>query len=181
MADVKAAIDFVLRQEDSTLTGNVTTLKGDTGGATRFGLASRSHPELVASGFFDTVKTPRDAALVIAEAVYNSAYAAPLDIAGINDQAAAAAVLSFGVNGGLLGDGKLFQQACVASGKPVTVDGHVGPGTLAAANSLNAGVLLRAFSAQALGFYARLAVEDPQDARFLTGWDNRVAAWSAGG
>jgi lysozyme family protein len=66
----------------------------------------------------------------------------------------------------------------VAAGKPVTVDGHVGAGTLAAANVINAGLLLRAFSAQAIGFYARLAAADPQDAGFLKGWDNRVAAWS---
>ena len=168
----------MLKQEDSTLTGKVTTLKGDTGGATRFGLASSCHPELVSSGFFDPVKISRDAALVVAEAAYNSAYAIPLEIAGINDQAVATAVLSFGVNGGLLGDGKLFQQACVAAGKPVAVDGHVGPGTLAAANSINAGVLLNVFSAAADEFYTRLAAEDPQDAGFLKGWDNRVAAWS---
>jgi lysozyme family protein len=177
VADVKAAIDFVLRQEDSTLTGKVTTLKGDTGGATRFGLASSSHPELVASGFFDEIKVSRDAALVIAEAAYNSGYASPLEIAGINDQALAAAVLSFGINSGLLGDGKLFQQACVTAGKPVTVDGHVGPGTLSAANSIDGGELLKAFSAAAIGFYGRLAVEHPQDEAFLKGWDNRVAAW----
>lgn len=31
MTNVKAAIDFVLRQEDASMTGNVTTLKGNTG------------------------------------------------------------------------------------------------------------------------------------------------------
>jgi lysozyme family protein len=178
MANVKAAIDFVLTQEDATMTGEVTTLTGDTGGATRFGLASSSHPELVASGFFDVIKTPRDAALVVAEAVYNSAYAVPLEIARINDQAVATAVLSFGINAGLLGDGKLLQQACGAAGNPVTVDGHVGPGTLSAANSINPSQLLNAFSEAAIGFYGGLAAEHPQDAAFVKGWDNRVAAWS---
>jgi len=111
----------------------------------------------VASGFFDPVKTPRDAALVIAEAAYNSAYAIPLEIAGINYQAVAAAVLIFWRQRRSPGDGKLFQQACVAAGRPVAVDGHVGPGTLAEVNSINAGVLPNAFSAAAIGFYARLA------------------------
>ena len=50
MADVDKAVQFVLGLEDARLKGDVTTLPGDRGGATRFGLASASHPDLVADG-----------------------------------------------------------------------------------------------------------------------------------
>ena len=179
MSNLKLCVDFVLRQEDSLMTGKVTTIKGDSGGATRFGIASRYHPELVASGFFDVVKTPRDAALAVAEEVYAKVYAAPMCIAGINDQAIATAALSLGVNAGDPESAKLLQGACVSFGKPITVDGHIGPASLAAINSVNADALLALFCTKVRTFYTDLVVTHPEDARDLKGWLNRVAAWQA--
>jgi type VI secretion system secreted protein VgrG len=179
MASVKIATDFTLRQEDSLMTGKVTTIPGDSGGATRFGLASRWHPELVASGFFDVVKTPRDAALAIAEEVYTKIYAAPMCIAGINDQAIATAALSLGVNAGDPESAELLQGACVSFGKPIAVDGHMGPASIAAVNSINADALLALFCVKVKNFYTDLVVTHPQDAGDLKGWMNRVDAWQA--
>jgi lysozyme family protein len=178
MADVKAAIGFVLHEEDSRMTGAVTTLKGDSGGATRYGLASHAHPELIASGFFDEAKTSASAALVIAEQVYAKSYAAPLHIAEIADQAVATAVLSFGVNSGLRGDAELIQRACTNTGRAVSADGHIGPGTLATINSIKPGVLLSAFSSLVDTFYVETVAAHPEDAGFLKGWTNRVAEWA---
>ena len=178
MVDVKLAIDYVLKQEDSRLTGAVTTLAGDNGGATRFGIASAYHPELVAQGFYDPQRVGRDSALAMAERVYNVSYAAPLALAGFNDQAIATALLSFGVNAGVSRAGELLQAACVACGKPVVVDHKIGPGTLRAANSIDPGALLDEFSAGARRFYTTLAETHPQDARDLAGWLNRVTAWT---
>ena len=180
MANTKLCIEFVLRQEDSLLTGRVTTIPGDSGGATRFGLASRWHPELVAAGFFDEVKTPRDAALAIAEGVYAKVYATPMCIAGIADEALAAAVLSLGVNAGDPESAKLLQQAVASLGKPTNIDGHMGPNTVAAVNSINADALLALFCVKVKNFYADLVVTHPQDARDLKGWMNRVTAWQTG-
>ena len=39
------SIDFVLKQEDSTLSGVITNETGDAGGLTRFGLCAKWHPE----------------------------------------------------------------------------------------------------------------------------------------
>jgi type VI secretion system secreted protein VgrG len=179
MADLKLCVDFVLRQEDSLLSGKVTTIPGDSGGVTRFGLASRWHPELVASGFFDVVKTPRDAALAIAEEVYAKVYAAPMCVAAITDEALAAAVLSLGVNAGDPESAKLLQGACVSFGKPIAVDGHMGPASIAAVNSINADALLALFCVKVKNFYVDLVVTHPQDAGDLKGWMNRVDAWQA--
>lgn len=177
MADVKAAIDFVLRQEDSTLSGKVTTLKGDSGGATRFGLASASHPELIATGFFDASKVNVLQALVIAENVYNQAYATPLRIAEIGDQALANAVLSFGINSGIGTAAKTLQQAVVRCGKTVDVDGKIGLYTLAVVNAIPGEYLLFTFSQLAKRFYSDLANSHPSDMAFLKGWNRRVQQW----
>jgi hypothetical protein len=72
MADLKTAIDVVLRQEDSRMSGVITTISGDSGGRTRFGIAERWHPELTAAGFFTTM--PTAAALTVAEGVYAESY-----------------------------------------------------------------------------------------------------------
>jgi hypothetical protein len=43
--DPKTAIDFVLRQEDATLSGAITNYSTDLGGLTRFGLCAQLMPE----------------------------------------------------------------------------------------------------------------------------------------
>jgi lysozyme family protein len=179
MASSKVAIDFVLRQEDSTLSGDVTTLKGDSGGATRFGIASTAHPELVPQGYFDATKVSSAEALVIAEQVYDKQYAAPLNVPLISDQALATAVLSLGINAGLGRAGQILQRACVALGHAIATDGKLGPATIAAVNASNADSLLGAFSTATEDFYRSLVVTNPDDGRFLNGWINRVAAWTA--
>jgi lysozyme family protein len=179
MANVKAAIDFVLREEDARMTGAVTRLSGDSGGATRYGLASRAHPELVASGYFNEQESSNEAALIIAEQVYETSYATPLQIAEIDDQAVATAVLSFGVNSGLRGDVELIQRACTRTGRAVSADGDMGPGTLAAINSINPALLLGAFSSLVDAYYVETVERHPEDAGFLRGWTNRVAEWAS--
>ena len=179
MASLSVAIDFVLKQEDALMSGDVTTLRGDSGGATRFGIASAYHPELMASGYFDSDRVSRESALAIAVQLYNTAYAEPLRITSIQDQAVATAVLSFGVNAGVPEAGKQLQEACVASGKPVTVDHIVGYGTLAAVNALDPNYLLAQFCDKVRTFYTDLATSNPNDAGDLDGWLNRVSAWQA--
>lgn len=178
MANIKVAIDFVLRQEDSTLSGEITTLPGDKGGPTRFGLASTAHPELIASGYFDASKVSTTAALAIAEQVYAKQYANPLSIGAITDQAAATAVLSLGINAGLIRAGRVLQKSCIALGHQVASDGKIGPITIAAANACSADGLLAEYSKLALAYYTALAQSTPTDAPFLKGWTNRVAAWT---
>lgn len=178
MANVDVAIDFVLRQEDAALSGDVTTLKGDSGGATRFGLASADHPELVAEGFYDKTRVSRDQALQIAQQVYSAKYAAPLRVADISDQACATAVLSLGINSGPHEAGEALQKACVVLGHTVSVDGEIGTETLTAANACDPDRLLAEFSEQADEFYRGLAADNASYRPFLHGWEDRVAAWS---
>jgi lysozyme family protein len=177
MASVKDAIDFVLRQEDSTLSGKVTTLAGDSGGATRFGLASRSHPELVQSGYFSP-KVGTAMALLVAEQVYATGYAAPLHIAEIKDQRLATAVLSMGINAGIGTSARLLQESCNIYKAGIKVDNEIETTSIASINRINPTQLLAEFSGACRSFYFALAAEHENDRPFLGGWLNRVSAWS---
>ena len=82
MADIRKAVEFMLRQEDARLSGTVTNAASDNGGFTRFGLCAKWHPALVAAGFF-TPQMPRDKALLMAEETYSTEYAPALRLAGL--------------------------------------------------------------------------------------------------
>lgn len=178
MADVKIAIDAVLREEDAKLSGVTTNVPGDNGGRTRWGIAERSHPELTSTGFFDSMD--RTTSLVVAERVYEQAYAAPLKIALIPDQQLANAILSFGVNAGVHTAATTLQQAACLYGVHVECDGVIGPSTLSAVEQINPTSLLRSFCARARAYYQMLADLHPEDQKFVRGWMNRTDSWLEG-
>jgi type VI secretion system secreted protein VgrG len=179
VANVKIAIDFTLRQEDGKMTGKVTTLRGDSGGPTRFGIALHSHPELVEQGFFDEARVNCTDALKIAEAVYRAGYAEPMHIDKIDDQAVATAVFSFGINCGITRPVRTLQQAVNRIGFPVEPDGRMGTITERLVNRINPDLLLATFCSLARRYYSNLAAAVPADAPNLHGWLNRVAAWQS--
>lgn len=198
MADIQKAIGFVMRQEDSTLSGAITDAPNDRGGLTRFGLTARWHPELVTEGFFaiaavDNGKLiPRmkaSAAFAMAEQAYASEYVDTLGLRTIADQALATALLSFAVLEGAAQAVTLFQKAIVAVTPPLSapkawnntpapsvlgVDGLIGPKTLALANAADAGKLRVTFVAFCEAYFEHLAQVVPAQAANLPGWRNRA-------
>lgn len=179
MADLKKAVDFVLHQEDSRLTGAITTLPGDRGGPTRFGIASRFHPELVEQGFFeqdDAPKIPHDAALAIAEGVYGSEYGAHLMLDEIESQDVANRLLSFAVNEGPREAVAIAQRACSSLGKWLADDGRMGPATVAAINSCEPEAWLAANRTFQEAFYRHLVAIRPAMLPELQGLINRANA-----
>ena len=161
MADTEQSVQFVLRLEDSRLSGEITTLPGDRGGATRFGLASRFHPGLVESGYFemdgDAPKIPHDEALAIAEKTYEEQYAAPLQLVEIKSQDVANRLLSFAVNEGATEAVAIAQLAAGSLGTRITVDGVIGPVTLAAINAVEPDSLIREIRYAQRAFYQTLS------------------------
>jgi len=176
MADIQRAIESVLRQEDSRLTGAIVNL-GDGAGWTRLGITSKNHPELLPSGFFDSHEVSRDQALVIAEKVYAQAYAVPLRVAQITDQTLANALLSFGINSGIHTAALTLQQAASLYGMHIACDGVIGPSTLSAIQMINPTQLLSSFCARADAYYQMLVDLHPEDQKFLRGWQARVDGW----
>lgn len=173
MANVKEAVDFVLRQEDAALSGVVTNAPSDRGGLTRFGLTAKWHPELVQSGFF---QTNRDDALAIAEQTYSAEYIPHLALTLVNRTAVAIALLSFAVVAGAGESVLLLQRTLTAMGAAVTVDGSAGPQTVAALNAAEPLTLVGALVASQRRYFASLTTKDPSQQKWLNGWNNRATA-----
>jgi lysozyme family protein len=174
VADLNQAIDFVINLEDAGLTGRVTCLRGDPGGRTRFGLAERWHPELTATGYFDTMSNVQ--AIAVAQNVYAAQYAKNLAIPEITSQDVANRVLSFAVNEGQHEAVLLLQRALVACGQAVAEDGVPGPATLAAENACPPQGLVAQIRAVQKQFYIDLVAAKPSLQPELNGLINRAEA-----
>ena len=175
MANTKTAIDFVIRQEDSTLSGIITDAPADKGGVTRYGLCAEWHPDLVAKGFFSASMTA-DEALPMAEEAYSAQYDPQLLLGQVTSDAVATALLSFAVLEGNFEAISLLQNAVVMLGVPIAVDGEMGPATLAAANSCDPQKLLAAVVQLQKTHFAQIAIKDPSQEKWVKGWDNRADA-----
>lgn len=176
MADAKQAIDFVMRQEDSALSGAITDNPNDRGGCTRFGLTERWHPELAAQGFFSDSMSAADA-LALAESAYAESYDAPLQLAAISSQAVATALLSFAVLEGTPEAAPLFQKAINAvGGSSLAVDGLIGAETVEQANAADAAKLRDTFVALCENYFTHVAQVMPGQSANLRGWMNRANA-----
>lgn len=170
MADVKAAVDFILHQEDATMAGIITGTPDDRGGRTRFGIAERWHPDLTQTGFFDSMG--RDQALAIAEKVLTGQYAQILLLAQIASQGIATALLSMAVVEGNFEAVKLLQLSVGAN-----PDGGMGPQTMAKVNSFPD--VMTQYGMFQRAYFQRLAANDPTQLKFVHGWLNRMNAVQA--
>jgi lysozyme family protein len=166
MANVQAAIDYVLSWEDSTLQGKITV---DPGGRTRFGIAEKFHPELTNSLFYTSMG--QLAALEIARSIYDISYCQPLCIAEITDQDVANKLLSLGVNVGVVTAAKMLQDAVMVAG-----DGRIGPLTLSKLESLDQQRVLDNLRDEAENYYSALIERHPEDAVYRAGWLRRAEA-----
>lgn len=172
MANFDGCINWVLRFEDSTLSGRVVVL-ADGAGRTRFGIAEKDHPGLPG----DFYMTDAASALVIAKAIYRAQYWNPLCGDSLVCDELAASLLSFAVNDGERFDAKMFQRIL-----GITPDGCIGPATVAAANAANGSTLAAALRTAQAAHYRAVAVANPSEAQYLgsvnppRGWLGRAAA-----
>lgn len=166
MAEFQSICLWVLRQEDSTLSGRIVDL-GDGMGLTRFGVAQNSHPNLPAT-FYTTMD--RVTALQQAELIYEQQYWNRFLGGSITDDGVASCLLSFAINDGESREVKMVQE-CVG----VTVDGVMGPNTLLHVNAYNGPQLAAALRAAQADYYRAVVAERPEDARFLEGWLMRAS------
>ena len=167
MANVDAAIDYVLGWEDATLSGVVTSTAD--GKRTRFGIDEHWHPELTNCLYFSSMG--QVAALQIARGIYEMSYCQPLCISEIDSQEIANKLLSLGVNVGLVNAAKMLQDAVTVVG-----DGRIGPLTLHALDLADPAKVLQDLRAEAESYYDALVAKDPSLAIYRAGWLRRAAA-----
>ena len=159
MANFDAICLWVLRQEDSTLSGKVVDL-GDGGGLTRYGIAQTKH-EALPPDFY--VAAPA-VALTYAKVIYKGEYWDRFLGDEIASDDVASCLLSFAINDGTSREVKMLQQAL-----DITVDGVMGPQTLARTNDANQALLASTLRTEQGEFYQNLAKTDSVIARDLVG------------
>jgi lysozyme family protein len=167
MANVDAAIDYVLEWEDASLSGVITTAAD--GKRTRFGIDEHWHPELTNCLYFGSMG--QVAALQIARGIYENSYCAPLCISEIANQDIANKLLSLGVNVGVVNAAKMLQDAVTVAG-----DGRIGPLTLHALDLADPNKVLEDLRTEAENYYQALIAKDPSLEIYRAGWLRRAAA-----
>ncbi len=138
----------------------------DPGGETKYGISKARFPS-------EDIKA---LTLERAKNLYMTEYWLKNNLEKIEDQEVATAALDTVVQHGA--GARLLQTAAGAAGKKVAVDGKIGPTTIAAINAVKPAAMLTAIYAQRRGYYAGLVAKDPSLAKFLKGWQARIAKWN---
>lgn len=165
MANFGPICEWLLRQEDSALSGVIKNL-GDGAGLTRFGLTTRDDSNLLPENFWmDEVSAGSAEALSIT--AYKQKYWNPFHGDEIEADEVAASIFSFCVNGGELSEIHIFQRAF-----GLNPDGVVGPATLAAWNTPGAGDRIR--QAQLAHYNAIYDSNPAYYGQWINGWRKRA-------
>lgn len=136
--------------------GDLSDDPRDPGGLTRYGISKRAHP---------TVDV-RNLTLAQAKQIYLARYWLPLH-ADAMPEAVAVQVFDAAVNHGIKPAVRMMQRAL-----GVTVDGIIGPQTLAAMTTTDDARFVARFAAERLMYYTDLAGWEA----FGRGWTRRVAS-----
>lgn len=147
-------ISFTLANE-----GGYVDNPNDAGGVTNFGLSQRTYPNL------DMRMLTKDQAI----AIYYHDFWIKHPYDQINDYNICRKLFDESVNMGHAEAAKLLQHAVGG----ITVDGFLGPQSLAAINAADPTSLLSAYQLQIANFYQSLIISHPNYKEFLVGWLRR--------
>lgn len=160
-ARFRTAVDRLLIMEGGA---KITDKATDRGKLTKWGISQRAYPLL------DIRRLTRDDAVQI----YHRDYWSPLRCDDLLSKELAEELFEFGVNAGIGTAARALQTAINALGRPLSVDGHIGPATLAATVRVGQPALLEAFRTEAERHYRAIVKEHPDQAVNLAGWLNRL-------
>ena len=173
MANFGSIVEWVLRLEDRTLAGETRDL-GDGAGLTRFGLTTWDEGSVLPRCYWvddpPTVRACNEVALEMAKQVYYDRYWTSIHGTQIASDELAATLMSFAVNDGVGTAVKLLQ---VILGMQ-SVDGKMGPWTLAAISDHDAAVLAEQLRDAQEARYLRIEAVKPADVKFDAGWRKRA-------
>lgn len=158
----KKVFDHVIGRE-----GGFVNDPADRGGATKFGITIGTYSRWLGrpASVEEVKKMPLNAAIEI----YESNYWKPLGLDKVHHDGVACAIFDQGVNRGITTIARAVQKIV-----RTTVDGHVGPKTLAAINGYDSEELIEAIACNAEATYKAIAAKNPSQKRFLKGWLNRA-------
>jgi len=165
---LKAALKYTFVNE-----GGYSDVPGDTGGATsRFGVIIS---ELSRWREYPVSKQEvRDMPEEEANQIYYFWYWKPLGLDFVKFENVSCAIFDIGVVRGIGYPPKQIQKICNAHGNHLAVDGHIGPLTLQALNSIDSAVFIRDFSARVEAGFRSIVASNSTQSKFLKGWINRA-------
>jgi lysozyme family protein len=169
MADFASAIAVVLHHE-----GGYVCDPDDPGGATKYGVTAASLGTWLGLGRDATCAEVQALTVDEAKEFYRRRFWNRGQYGFLHDQRIATKLFDAAVNMGPSQAHRIFQRALGDVEWPVTVDGVIGPATIAAANRAPADSLLITFAEQLADFYRALAADKPVLAKFLGGWLKRA-------
>jgi len=162
MADFMTALPYLLKNE-----GGYVNNPADKGGETYAGITATTAR---AAGYTGPMN-PIPAATVAS--IYQNNYWAPAGLDGCTDQNIATALLD-GAADGLDNLAKVVQNALTTLNVENDQDGHWGPNTLAAVQSVDPDTFLSALSDAWIAWYQAIVARDPTQQQFMSGWTNRA-------
>ena len=173
MAFFSEAIEKILEHE-----GGWVNHPSDPGGATNFGISLRwakqqgMAVDVDLDGDVD-VDDIRKLDKTKAAELYRKFFWSPF-YDQISSQDIATKVFDLRVNAGASQSHTCLQRAVRACGAPITEDGLIGPGTVAAVNKSHQMAVLAAFKSEMAAFYRVLVAQKSSFAPFLHGWLKRA-------
>ncbi len=152
--------------------GNYSNDAHDSGGPTKYGITQ--HDLSVFLGHHASVQEVKDMPLATAKAIYQRSYWNALSLDKIDDYGKAACMFDIGVVRGIGVPPKYAQQICNQHGAHLTLDGHIGPLSLAAINEVPQAAFIRDFSVKTEAGFRAIVARNPSQHVFLNGWVNRA-------
>lgn len=156
MADFNMAVTALLIKEGGA---TYTETVGDLGGATKYGISSKSFPTIDIKNLTE----------LQAKSIYRAEYWDRIHGDDIVAQTAAMAVFEAAVNMGVVTASKMAQIAVDAH-----ADGVIGKDTIMAINSMPQYLFECSFKLACIARYAHICTADHSQCKFLLGWINRV-------
>lgn len=163
MANFEPALSFVLDNEGRV----ITTVPGDPGGETCWGISRVEWPEWLGWQDVDAGKT---SAAILESEVSAFYYINFWEFGGFVSQRIATKTMDTCVLVGKSNGIKMLQS--VIGG--LTVDGVIGPKTTAAVNTQNETALFNHLVSELCNYLRDIVNHNPSDLKFLAGWINRA-------
>jgi lysozyme family protein len=166
------ALDYILQYEDPRHTWEAAM--DNNGGGVIAGINSKSFPAQYAS----IASVPQERRGPFIDDFYRLTLWLPMLLGALDSQDLANRVIDMETNAGEPQAAPELQRAInsLRFGAALTVDGVVGPLTIAAANKQDQIALLNAFRAQRVAFYNQVVAAHPNDEPYLQRWLARAQA-----
>ena len=153
----------------------------DRGGATKYGVTIATWRRYARPlfGIAPSVATLRQITPAMASEIFWVGYWEPSRSDKLNDIELARLHSDTAYFAGSGNAARILQRAINRAGGSVSVDGAIGPLTLAAANTLDPSTLYAAYKEERWSHHERDIGKNPQQSRFRNGWWNRLGSFDA--